>query len=115
MAKRAKQVSSDMPPINLSLDPEVRQNQMIALAESVAARQLTDGTASSAVVCHYLKLGTMKYQLELETARHNNALLEAKTASIKDASTDRQLYIDAINAMRRYAGQDHGDTSDDEY
>lgn len=112
MAKRAKQVSSDKPPINLSLDPEVRQNQMIALAESAAARQLADGTASSAVLCHYLKLGTTKYQLELETAKHNNELLKAKTKSIEEASSDKQVYLDAINAMRIYTGQA---TKDDDY
>lgn len=115
MAKRAKQEpSSGRQEINLSLDPEVREKQMIALAESVAAQRMLDGTVSSQVLCHYLKLGTIKYELELETAKHNNALLKAKTKSIESASSDGQLYLDAINAMRLYSGQSSRDDDDEE-
>ena len=62
-----------------ALDPEARENQMISLAENLAEKQLMDGTASSQVITHYLKLGTAKYKLELERTKQENALLQAKT------------------------------------
>ena len=47
-----------------ALTPEARENQMIALAVNLAEKQLQEGTASSQVITHYLKLGSTKYQLE---------------------------------------------------
>ena len=43
-----------------ALTPEARENQMIALAVDLAEQQLRDGTASSQVITHYLKLGSTK-------------------------------------------------------
>ena len=49
-----------------ALTPEARENQMIALAVDCAEQQLRDGTASSQVIVHYLKLGSSKERLEKE-------------------------------------------------
>ena len=38
--------------------PEARENQMIMYAIDLAEQQLRDGTASSQVITHYLKLGS---------------------------------------------------------
>ncbi len=40
--------------------PEARENQLIALAVDLAEKQLMEGTASSQVITHYLKLGSTK-------------------------------------------------------
>lgn len=115
MARRAKeQSSSEERKVNLSIDPEVRANQIIALAEEVAVKRMLDGTISSQVLCHYLKLGTAKYQLELEATKRNNALLEAKTKAIEEADSDVAMYLKAIDAMRTYSGQKQEDTYEDE-
>ena len=45
---------------------EARENQLISLAVDLAERQLSEGTASSQVITHYLKLGTTKDRLEKE-------------------------------------------------
>ena len=37
---------------------EARENQLIALAVDLAEKQLSEGTASSQVITHYLKLGS---------------------------------------------------------
>ena len=50
--------------IRPALTPEARENQMIALAVDLAEKQLLEGTASSQVITHYLKLGTTKEKLE---------------------------------------------------
>ena len=38
--------------------PKGRENQLISLAVDLAEKQLQEGTASSQVITHFLKLGT---------------------------------------------------------
>lgn len=95
-----------------ALTPEARENQMIALAVDLAERQLAEGSASSQVITHYLKLGSSKERLEREKLEEENKLLRARTEAIQSAKKVEELYTEAINAMRRYSG--HGDP-DDEY
>lgn len=94
-----------------ALSPEARENQMIALAVDLAEHQLREGTASSQVITHYLKLGTTKYELEKEKLRKENNVLEAKAKAYASAEEVKELYDNAIKAMRDYGG--HGDL--DEY
>ena len=49
-----------------AISPEARENQMIALAVDLAEEQLRNGTASSQVITHYLKLGSTKEKIEKE-------------------------------------------------
>lgn len=97
-----------------ALTPEARENQMIHLAVDLAERQLMDGTASSQVITHYLKLAGVRERLERERLEEENKLLRAKTKALEDQGELKTIYEDAIRAMRRYSGQDDGD-SDDEY
>lgn len=96
--------------IRPALTPESRENQLIALSVDLAEKQLREGTASSQVITHFLKLGSTKNQLELEKIRHENALLEAKTQSIQSAKRVEELYENALNAMKDYSG--HGGQDD---
>lgn len=89
-----------------ALTPEARENQMIALATNLAEQQLLDGTAKSQVIVHYLKLGTVKAQLELEKNRRENELLSAKTEALKSSKRIEELMDNAIAAMKSYSGQD---------
>lgn len=114
MAK-AKQVQHESRRIRPALSPEARENQMIALAVDAAERQLQEGTASSQVITHYLKLGTQKAQLELEKLKLENELIKAKTESIRSAEEMKELYVEAINAMKRYSGHGGTDEVDNDY
>lgn len=87
-----------------ALTPEARENQMISLAVDLAEKQLLDGTASSQVITHYLKLGTVKEQLERERLEKENQLLVAKVEALKSAKRSEELFADAIKAMKRYSG-----------
>lgn len=89
---------------------EGRENQLIALAVDLAERQLVEGTASSQVISHYLKLGSTKERIEKEILLHQKELIKAKTDSIKSAKRVEELYSNALNAMRTYTGQG-GDTN----
>lgn len=95
-----------------AFNPESRENQLISLAVDLAEQQLREGTASSQVITHYLKLGSTKEKLEREKLIEENKLLRAKTKALEDAKEVKELYADALKAMRKYSG--HGD-SDEEY
>ena len=97
--------------IRPALTPEARENQMISLAVDLAEQQLRDGTASSQVITHFLKLGTTKAELEKERLVQENKLLIAKTKAYESSERIEELYKEAITAMRNYSG--HGDS--DEY
>ena len=84
--------------------PEDRENQMISLAFDRAEQQLRDGTASAQVITHFLKLGTIKNEIELEKLRRENELLAAKTQAIASQENIEKLYTDAIEAMKKYRG-----------
>lgn len=86
------------------LTPDARENQLIYLATNLAEQQLRDGTASSQVITHYLKLGSSKERLEQDILKENKKLLVAKTEAIQSAKRIEELYADAITAMRRYSG-----------
>lgn len=83
---------------------EGRENQMISLAVDRAEQQLRDGTASSQIICHYLKKGSIREQLEIERLKRENELLRAKTKQIEDEQDMKVLYEEAIRAMKTYAG-----------
>lgn len=89
-----------------ALTPEARENQLIAKATNLAERQLDEGTASSQVIVHFLKLGTAKQQLELEKIKKENALLEAKASAIESTKRMEELYAEALSAFKSYGGSD---------
>ena len=42
----------------------------------------------------------------MEKLRSENEMLRAKTESIQSSQKVEELYMEALNAMRRYGGQD---------
>lgn len=104
--------STETSKMRSALTPEARENQLIYLATELAEKQLREGTASSQVITHYLKLGSTKEKLEQEILKENKKLLTAKTEAIQSAKRVEELYTEAITAMRSYSG--HGDVNDDE-
>ena len=99
--------------IRPALTPEARENQMIALAVDLAEKQLLEGTASSQVITHYLKLGTTKEKLEREILEKQKELIEAKTENLQSAKRIEELYKNALDAMKNYSGH-MSESEDDE-
>lgn len=111
MAKvKAPSSSAPKPKMRPALTPEARENQMISLAVDLAEEQLRNGTASSQVITHFLKLGSMKEKLEQEKIRKEILQLEAKTKAIGDSDESKKMYEEALRAMRKYSG--NGDPDD---
>ncbi len=116
MAKvvKANSSSNSTKKMKPALTPEARENQMIALAVDLAEQQLREGTASSQVITHFLKLATSKEQLEREKLKQENELLKAKAEAIHSAKEVEILYKEALSAMRDYSGRGNRE-DDDEY
>lgn len=93
--------------------PEARENQLIALAVDLAEKQLLEGTASSQVITHYLKLGTQKEKLEREILESKKELMKAQTENLQAAKKMEELYANAIKAMQHYGGHDTEEEEDD--
>ena len=112
MAKvKSTSSSSSSMKMRPAITPEAEENQLIALAYDRAKEQLLDGTASSQVITHFLKLGSTREKLERERLEEENKLLKAKTEQLKSQKRTEELFEEAIKAMRNYGG--HGDP--DEY
>ena len=96
-----------------AITPEDRENQLISLAVNLAEKQLAEGTASSQVIAHFLKLGSTKERIEKEILEKQKELIVAKTDAMKSAKRIEELYNNALNAMRAYSGS--GESSGDDY
>ena len=62
--------------IRPALTPEAREDQLIALATNLAEKQLLEGTASSQVITHYLKMGSTKERLEREIMKEQKEMID---------------------------------------
>ena len=107
MAPRKKKVEIEhtlrRPP---ATTPEGRENQLISLAVDLAEQQIKEGTASAAVITHYLKLGTTRERLEKQKLASENELLKARVEALASNQRVEELYAEAISAMASYAGRD---------
>lgn len=102
--------NSDKPKqMRTATNPEARENQLIYLATELAEKQLREGTASSQVITHYLKLGSMRERLEREILEKQKDLYSAKAEALKAAKETEELYAKAIKAMRKYSGNGEED------
>ena len=110
---RVKQASAPTQshPMRPAMSPEARESQLTSLAIDLAEKQLREGTASSQVITHYLKIASNreKDKLELERLEEENKLLRAKTKALENAEEVKALYEEALKAMRNYAGQGEPD------
>lgn len=106
---------------SLSFDPmpastaEAQENELVALAYRLAEKRLREGTATSQEIVHFLKMGSIRQQTELEKLKKENELLVAKTQAIRDSSDNGELYKEAIAAMKSYQPTADEDEYDDPY
>ena len=112
--RNTKTENSQLRKIRPALSPEARENQMISFAVDLAEKQLREGTASSQVITHYIKLGSSRERLEREKLEEENKLLKAKTKAMESSEEIKALYKEAISAFRDYAGQNDGDDDEEE-
>ena len=101
---RRKKSGSEVPKTMPALTPAAKENEMISLAMDCAEQQMRDGTASSAVIVHFLKLGTEKSKVELAKLEHETALLQAKTNALESSVRNEELTSKVLDALKLYGG-----------
>ena len=84
--------------------PEGRENDLVSLAHDLAEQQIREGSASSQVITHFLKLGSTRERLEQQRLEHENELTRVKIEAIESQKRVEELYMQALQAMRSYAG-----------
>jgi len=87
---------------------------MVSQAVDLAEKQIRAGTASSQVITHFLKLGSTRERLEQQRLEHENELTRVKIEAIESQKRVEELYMEALNAMRSYAGDAPISDSDDD-
>lgn len=89
---------------------EAREHQLVSAAMDLAERQLLEGTASSQVITHFLKAGSEREKLERQRLLQENEVLAAKVEAMSSAKRVEELYSQALDAMRTYAGREQHHT-----
>lgn len=84
--------------------PEGRENELVASAIDLAEQQILNGTASSQVITHFLKLGSTRERLEQQRLEHENELTRVRIEAIESQKRVEELYMEALQAMRSYSG-----------
>lgn len=114
MAKEFYQSDDNvMPELPPALTPEEQEDRMISYAMRLAEKQLREGTASSQVITHYLKLGSLREKKELAILDSQKALMDAKKESLQSAKRIEELYERAMKAFGVYSGQDIDEEEDE--
>jgi len=104
VAARRRRSEADDSPRRPATTPEARENQLVSAAIDLAEKQIREGTASSQVITHFLKLGSTRETLEQERLAHENELTRVKIEAMESQKRVEELYMEALNAMRSYAG-----------
>lgn len=112
MRQAKVQPKLDSPEQKPAMTVEGRESQLVALAVDLAEKQLREGTASSQVITHYLKIGSTKEKQEKEKLEEEIKLLRAKTENLESMKSMEDLYKRALNSMREYSGKIGDDDED---
>lgn len=84
---------------------EAREHQLSDAAYDLAERQLEDGTASSQVITHFLKMGSTRELVEQERLRGQIEVDRVKAEQLEGQKRMETLVSDAFEAFRTYSGQ----------
>lgn len=94
--------------------PEAREQQLTMLAYDETERMIREGTATSQLLAHFLKVGSSREQKETRRLELEAELLEKKAAAMDSAKRVEELYDEAIKAMRSYGGLEPTSTFDND-
>lgn len=94
---------------------EGREDQLIAAAMDLVERRIREGTASAQETVHFLKLGSVRNQLEQEKLRAENEVLLTRVKDMESRRSSDDVYARALAAFRGYSGQEPIDPEGDYY
>lgn len=85
-----------------AVSPKDREEELVSLAYDVAEEQMRNGTATSQVITHFLKLGSLREQKELETMDMKNEFVAQKIELMKSQERNKEIAEEAMRAFRSY-------------
>lgn len=115
MALERKPSSTETPRLPPATTLESREDQLISLAVDLAEKQIREGTASSQVVTHFLKLGTTREKLEQEKIAYENELLKARKDALESQVSSEGLLREALAAFSSYTGTPDEESEEEDY
>jgi hypothetical protein len=83
---------------------EAREHELASAAYDLAEEQISNGTASSQVITHFLKAGSTREHLEQQRMEHEIELMQVKKEQLEGQKRVEELYVAALEAMRSYSG-----------
>jgi hypothetical protein len=84
--------------------PEEREQQLADAAYDLAEEQIGNGTASSQVITHFLKMGSTRERLEQERMQHEVELMQARREQLEGQQRMEEMFTEAIRAFKGYRG-----------
>lgn len=112
MVAKRENAGNSKPRRRPATTPEGREQQLGSYAYDLAEKQLLDGTASAAVIVHFLKNNSIREKKELARLENENLLTQAKITQAGSANKMEVLLENAMKAFTEYQG---GEVEDDEY
>lgn len=113
MPRKKADAFIELPPPATTL--EGREDQLISAAMDLVERRIAEGTASAQETVHFLRLGSVRNQLEQDKLRHENEVLQTRVKEMESRRSSEELYERALAAMRGYQGLDDEDVEPDPY
>lgn len=78
------------------------QRTLRSKAIAQVMKQLDEGTCPASTVNIILQMDPERTQIEKENLYKKGQVLDAKTKALDETGSEKQAYLDAINAMSRY-------------
>jgi hypothetical protein len=82
---------------------EAREQELTNDAYDLAERQIREGTASSQVLTHFLKMGSTRELVEQERLRGQIEVDRVKAEQLEGQKRVEELYANAIEAFGQYS------------
>jgi hypothetical protein len=85
-----------------AITPEMREQQLTALAMDLAEKQLREGTASSQTINHFLNIASTREKIELENLKKKGSVMDAQIKEMESTEDIKELLENAMNAFKGY-------------
>lgn len=87
--------------------PEDRENQLMAAAVDLVEKQIAEGTVSSQVLSHYIRMSSTRNRLEEQKLRYETERLRVQNENEVLAREREEDYAKVLQALQAYRGEDH--------
>lgn len=115
MPKASQIVTPTTPAFDPARSDDERERQMINLSYDLAEARMRSGIATSAEICHFLKLGSTRAKYEQEELQENIKLLKAKTDDISEGKRAVAQFDELMKVLKQYGGyEDDGEFEEED-